>query len=71
MLCTGDIIRDESAFVMLHCARYFDGVQLQEAINKDNIANIRHSILMDILMMDDNDGHLPDSVRIKILGCIC
>jgi len=67
MLFLADINRDETGFAMLHYARNFNGVQLEEAVNKDSIMSIRHSMLVDILMMEDNAAQLPES----LLRCLC
>ncbi|KAG2643799.1 hypothetical protein PVAP13_2KG348221 [Panicum virgatum] len=57
-----DWAQDDCWIVMFHYARNYNGAKLEDELNKANIPSIRHSLLRDILLMEDNDAVLPETL---------
>ncbi|CAL4963538.1 unnamed protein product [Urochloa decumbens] len=50
---------EDSAFCMLHLARYFNGEELVSLITKDNLQHVRSTFLFEALSLHHNEADLP------------
>ncbi|CAL4976185.1 unnamed protein product [Urochloa decumbens] len=50
---------EDSAFCMLHLARYFNGEELVSLITKDNLQHVRSTFMFEALSLHHNEADLP------------
>jgi len=53
---------DDCGTIMLHYARNYNGMYLDEPLNEENIAHAGHSLMLEILYLEGNTAALPQAV---------